>query len=159
MSDIICYKDIEQFYRLKWEGWKFPLVLNFNLSVHVDVYVSFVNRKPGPSSFTYKFLRQSVIHMEDPTPDEKKLSDTLNICFSPRSNFSTILTVKLNSKDYSKIKPRIRQEHAPQEEETGTPNGGTVSRELYGVFICTLSLVLSLCMDRTGIKITHKVDH
>lgn len=106
--DIICFKDEEQFYRLKWDGWKFPLTLNFNLSVHVDVYVSFTNRKPGPNSFAYKFLRQSVIHMTDPTAAEKKLSDTLNICICPKSNFATSLSVKFDSKDYSKIKPRIK---------------------------------------------------
>ena len=105
--DMVCEKGIEQFFKLTFTGWKFPLILNFNMKVVVDVYISFTALKPGPKTFDYAHLKQAVIKQDWPTKEQRAMYSSMNICIFPRCSFYTTLSTKFDGKDFSNFKRSI----------------------------------------------------
>ncbi len=105
--EIFCEKGLEQFFKLTFTGWKFPLIFNFNMNVKVDIYISFTAKKPGPDHADYKHLKQSVIKQDWPTKEQCNMYNTMNICILPLCSFHTNLSIKFDGKDYSNFKRSI----------------------------------------------------
>lgn len=106
--EVACKKNVEEFYVLSYNGWKFPLMLNFNMNVVVDVFISYTVKVKKPSLYnnSVKFLMQNVIRVDGPAAEDREEYEKMYITVIPRCSFQSTLTNKYDGKDYSKIKPR-----------------------------------------------------
>ena len=108
--DVACAKGIEHFYRLPYDGWKFPLIVSFNLQVIVDVYVSFSIKKPSMKICDYRYLNQGIIRVDGPSDIDQGQSMSAYICIDPQCSFRGTMTVKFDGKDYSKFKRKCQDQ-------------------------------------------------
>lgn len=106
---VLCLKDKDQFYAVPYEGYSFPMTVNFNMKVLVKVMVSFTHIRPNYienervfNNFVFQVTKPS-----EHNPDPKRRY--VFMCVSPQCDFKTEISVKFDGREFKPKEMEMQQ--------------------------------------------------
>lgn len=97
---LICVKDKIHYFAVPYEGYCFPMIVNFNMKVLVNVLVSFKYMRPTYIDNEFEFTSFVFKITKPPEPIETYVNKFVYLCITPLCDFKTNLSVKFESRDF-----------------------------------------------------------
>lgn len=105
---LLCLKEKIHYFAVPYEGYCFPMVVNFNMKVLVKVYISFIYPRPNYIDNELEFNSFVFQIRKPPEPIESYQKKFVYMCIMPQCDFKTNLSVKFDSRDF-----RVKEDSAP----------------------------------------------
>jgi len=112
--NLVCIKGEPQFYKISFEGYKFPLTISYNKKVIVDTYLSYKYLRPNNIKNDFEYST-STFQITRP-PVDSEIADQVTkpgdpvylfMCISPHCDFKTMMTVTFESKEFRIVEQPI----------------------------------------------------
>lgn len=98
---LICVKDKIHYFAVPYEGYCFPMIVNFNMKVLVNVLVSFKYMRPNYIDNDFEFNSFVFKIAKPPEPIETYVNKFVYMCITPLCDFKTNLSIKFESRDFT----------------------------------------------------------
>lgn len=97
---LICVKDKIHYFAVPYEGYCFPMIVNFNMKILVNVLISFRHMRPNYLNNEMEFASFVFKIEKPPEPISTYEQKYVYMCITPLCDFKTNLSIKFNSRDF-----------------------------------------------------------
>ena len=103
-----CTKNIRQYFKVKCDGYKFPMKINFSKrNLHMMIYISFVHRRPDELRNEYQSQKHTFevplsamwSSSSQPPPGGEMKASAVYLCIVPEGDFKDTMSVTFEARD------------------------------------------------------------